>query len=71
MSLIREVIGELAGMFLADARLSGATLALVALVAVLLLALPLPALLGGALLLFGCLAVLVEATLREARRRRG
>lgn len=57
-------------MFLADARLSLATLALVGLMAGLIIGLGLPPRLGGALLALGCLAVLVEAVLREAHRRR-
>jgi hypothetical protein len=70
MSLLREVAGELLGMFLADARLSGAILALVALVAALVLGLNVNPALAGGLLLAGSLAILVEAALREARRRR-
>ncbi len=49
MSISVEVAKELLGMFLADARLTTATLVLVAIVA--------------------CLAILVEAAVREARHR--
>ncbi|GAA3846517.1 hypothetical protein GCM10022626_14470 [[Pseudomonas] carboxydohydrogena] len=55
-------------MFLADARLATATLLLVAIVAALLAGYVEP-LLGGAVLLLGYLALLVEATVREARHR--
>jgi hypothetical protein len=70
MSILIEVFKELFSMFAADARLSGATVLLVVLIAVLIAALGMSPLLGGALLLIGCLAILIEATLREARRRR-
>jgi len=70
MSIIVEVAKELLGMFLADARLTTTTLVLVAIVAGLVLALRVETLLGGGVLLLGCLATLVEAAAREARRRR-
>jgi hypothetical protein len=68
--LLREIGSELLGMFMADARLSGAILALVAIVAGLILALGVNPLLAGGALLVGCHLILVEAALREARRRR-
>jgi hypothetical protein len=70
MSIIVEVAKELLGMFLADARLTTATLVvLVAIVAGLVVALRIEPLQGGCVLLLGCLAILVEAAVREARRR--
>jgi hypothetical protein len=69
MRLIVDVVKELVSMFLADARLSMATLALVAIVAGLVVALPMESLVSGGILLLGCLAILVEAAAREARRR--
>jgi len=69
MTLLREIAGELIGMFLADSRLTAAVLALVALVAGLVLALGLDPLIAGGVLLIGCHLILVEAALREARRR--
>jgi hypothetical protein len=69
MSIIVEVAKELLSMFLADARLTTATLVLVAIVAGLVIALRVEPHLGGCVLLLGCLAILVEATVREARRR--
>jgi hypothetical protein len=69
MSIIADVSKELLGMFLADARLTTATLILVAIVAALVIALQVEPLLGGGLLLLGCLAILVEAAAREAARR--
>jgi hypothetical protein len=56
-------------MFLADARLTLATLLLVAAVGGLIGAFRIEPLLGGAILLLGCLAILVAAAGREARRR--
>lgn len=69
MSIIVEVAKELLGMFLADARLTTGTLVLVGIVGALVVAVHVEPLLGGGLLLLGCLAILVEAALREARRR--
>ena len=66
MSILRAILTELRKMFLADARLSLALLAVVALAAILQAAAPgLPA---GAVLLAGTLAVLVAAVLAAARR---
>jgi hypothetical protein len=70
MSLLREVAKELLGMFLADARLATATLVLVAVVAGLVIAMKVEPLLGGSVLFLGCLVILVEAAIREARRGR-
>ena len=70
MSLIVDVVKELVSMFLADARLSIATLALVAVVAGLVATLHVGPLVGGSMLLIGCLVILVEAAAREARRPR-
>jgi hypothetical protein len=69
MSLIGEVATELLGMFLADAGLTIATLVLVIAVTA-LVGLHIDPMVGGAVLLFGSLLILVEAALREARRRR-
>lgn len=68
MSILVDVAKELFGMFLADAKLTAATLVLVAIVAALLAGYVEP-LVGGAVLLLGCLALLIEATVREARHR--
>lgn len=70
MRIMVDVAKELLGMFLADARLTMATLVLVAIVASLVVAFRVEPLLGGGVLLLGCLAILVEAAVREARRRR-
>ncbi len=65
MTILREVAEELLGMFLADARLSLAVLAVVAAAA----AMPGPRLLGGAVLALGTLLVLLLSVRRAARRR--
>lgn len=67
MTMVRDLLKELIGMFLADAKLTLATLLLVALVAVLVAASRIGPLLGGGLLALGCLAILVEAAGRDAR----
>jgi len=67
MTLLRDIASELFGMFVADARLSGAILLLVVLVAALVATLGAEPLLDGGLLLFGCLAILVAAAIRGAR----
>jgi hypothetical protein len=69
MRILGDVFKELLGMFLADAKLTLATLFLVAGAAGLVVGLRTGAILGGGILLFGCLAILIEATSREARAR--
>jgi hypothetical protein len=69
MNIITDVGKELLGMFVADARLTAAILVLVAIVAGLVTALHAEPLLGGCVLLLGCLAILAEAAIREAKRR--
>lgn len=71
MTLLHDIVREIVAMFLADARLSAAVLALVLLVAALTLGLGVRPLAAGAVLLLGCLVVLVEAAWRETRRGRG
>ena len=69
MTLLRDIAKELLGMFLGDAKLSGAILALVVAVAILIRVVRIDPFIGGALLLSGCLTVLVIVTRIEARRR--
>ena len=68
MSIIGEVFSELFAMFFTDARLSFATLFLVAIVAG-LMALRVEPVIGGGVLLVSCLVILVTAAHREARGR--
>ncbi|CDX40365.1 conserved hypothetical protein [Mesorhizobium plurifarium] len=67
MSVIRLVFKELVGMFVDDGSLALLTLILIALIAAAVKLLALPPLVGGVLLLAGCLAILVESTRRAAR----
>lgn len=67
MNIISEVGAELFSMFMADRRLAIATFVLVAIVAILT---PVQPLVGGAVLFCGCLVIVVEAAVREAKRRR-
>lgn len=69
MSILRDVAKELLGMFLADARLTAATLVLVAIVTGLVFATKVEPLWGGGLLLLGCLVILAKAAIREAKHR--
>ncbi len=70
MNIIGDVFKELYSMFMADAALSGAILALVAAIAA-VDGLGLDHRIGGAALIAGCLAIIVVVTAREARRRGG
>lgn len=68
MTLLRDVSAELIGMFVGDAGLSAAVLAVVALAAGLIEVGHVLPLVGGGVLLAGCLAVLVGAVRRAALR---
>jgi hypothetical protein len=67
MSILVDVLRELWAMFLTDARLALFILALVAVTALLTTTTALPPVFDGAVLLFGCIAILVEAVVRGAR----
>ncbi|MBD3775256.1 MAG: hypothetical protein IE917_15880 [Betaproteobacteria bacterium] len=67
MTILRDVIAELFGMFVGDARLTAAVLIVVVAAAALIDIGDLSPLLGGGVLLVGCLAVLMGAVLRAAR----
>ncbi|CDX63292.1 conserved hypothetical protein [Mesorhizobium plurifarium] len=67
MSVIRLVFKELVGMFVDDGSLALLALILIALIAAAVKLLALPPLVGGVLLLAGCLAILLESTRRAAR----
>jgi hypothetical protein len=70
MTVIGEVFKELFSMFVADIRLTLAILLLVGMVAGLVSAFPAVPYFAGGVLLFGFVAILVEAVMREARRAR-
>jgi hypothetical protein len=69
MNILAEVVKELFGMFVADARLALSVLALVIVVALLVGFHVIAPLAGGLVLLAGSLAIVIEAVVREARRR--
>ncbi|CDX41528.1 conserved hypothetical protein [Mesorhizobium sp. ORS 3359] len=67
--MIRLVFKELVGMFVDDGNLALLALILIALVTAAVKLLGLPPLIGGLLLLAGCLAILLQSTRRAARDR--
>ncbi|TPO03094.1 hypothetical protein [Mesorhizobium sp. B1-1-5] len=67
--MIRLVFNELVGMFVDDGNLALLALILIALIAAAVKFLGLPPLVGGFLLLAGCLAILLQSTRRAARGR--
>lgn len=69
MSILKDVLFELFGMFVSDALVTVAILTMVLIAAALIDGTALPPLAGGAVLLAGCIAVLVVGVCREASRR--
>ena len=69
MAIFKEFAAELIGMFFGDTRLAAALLALVAVTGLLIDFAGLDHLMGGAMLLFGSLALLVVSVCRAARPR--
>ena len=69
MEVLKDVLAELFSMFVTDARLTLSTLALVLVVAALTVGLGLQPLIGGLVLLVGCIGIVVEATIRETQKR--
>jgi len=69
MTLLRDVLFELIGMFISDAMLSLAVVVLIAAVAGLIGTAAVTPLAAGAVLLAGCLAILASSTLRAAARK--
>ncbi len=67
MTMLKEIIAELIGMFMGDARLTLAVLALVASVAALIKLAGADPLGAGGVLLVGCLGLLIENVYRSAR----
>lgn len=68
MTILMEVLGELLGMFIADARLSAAVLIVVGVSAAVTELTEVTPLIGGLVLLVGCPAVVVASVHRAARR---
>ena len=69
MKIIQEVLAELFSMFWADARMTTTILVLVAIAAALVNFTAVNTIFVGALLLLGCLAIVIEAAVRETRKR--
>ena len=69
MKIIQEVLAELFSMFWADARMTTTILLLVATAAALVNFTSVNSILIGVLLLLGCLAIVIEAAVRETRKR--
>jgi hypothetical protein len=67
MNVIRIAISELIGMFIDDGSLAAFSLILVIVVAGAVKLLALPPLIGGLLLLLGCLAILVYSVRRAVK----
>jgi hypothetical protein len=67
MTLLKEIAAELLGMFVGNARLTLAVLATVAGSAVVICLTGADPLIGGGMLLVGCLGLLLENVLRSAR----
>lgn len=70
MTILRDVLAELFGMFVGDARLTAAVIVVVGVVAAMIDLGDVPPLIGGCVLLVGCLVVLIGAVVRAARRQR-
>lgn len=68
MTILSDVLAELFGMFVGDARLTAAVLLVVAIAAALIDLGDVQPLIGGGVLLVGCLVVLIGAVMRAARR---
>lgn len=69
MTILKDVLAELFGMFVADARLTAAICGLVLIVAGLIFEAHVPSQIGGGVLLLGCVAILMLSVRAEAKRR--
>ena len=67
IKIFKEVAAELVGMFVTEKRLTLAVLALIAVAGSLVDFAGVNPLVGGALLLFGCLVLLIESVCRSGR----
>jgi hypothetical protein len=69
MTMLTEIMAEILGMFIGDARLTIAVLAVVAASAAVTRIAGIDPLIGGGILLVGCLGLLIENVRRSARSR--
>lgn len=67
MTILKDVLGELIGMFIGDAWLSAAIIVVIAVTAGLIELAGIDARIGGAVLLFGCMGVVLGAVRHAAR----
>jgi hypothetical protein len=67
MNIARDVLRELRGMFVADARLTIGLAVLIAIVTALVAMIHVKPLVAGGVLLVGCLGVLIESATHKAR----
>ena len=67
MTVLNEVLAELISMFVAEKRLTIAVLTVVTLAGCLVDLTDLDPLVGGTVVLFGCLTLLIESVYRSAR----
>jgi hypothetical protein len=67
MTMLKDIVAELIGMFVGEKRLTVAVLAIVVTAGSLVDFTDLNPLVGGAFLLFGCLVLLIESVCRSAR----
>lgn len=68
MNILTDILKELGGMFISDARLSGAVLLVIGATAALIDLVGLDPLLAGTLLLIACLFLVIESVRRSARK---
>ena len=67
MTVLKEVVAELIGMFVAEKRLTITVLTVVTMAGCLVDFTDLDPLVGGTVVLFGCLILLIESVCRSAR----
>ena len=67
MTVLKDVVAELIGMFLAEKRLTIAVLTVVTMAGCLIDFTDLDPLVGGTVVLFGCLTLLIESVCRSAK----
>ena len=67
MTVLKDVVAELIGMFVAEKRLTIAVLSVVTMAGCLIDFTDLDPLVGGTVVLFGCLTLLIEIVTRSAR----
>jgi hypothetical protein len=68
MTILANALRELVGLFVDDGALALAIIAIVALAGIMAMLMPGVPLAAGAILLFGCLAVLLASAVRGVRR---